>query len=56
MALTEFVGQDAAASQEPIDRLEDAEMIAAIERGLDDVDNGRVIALEEAAARLRSKY
>ena len=52
----ELVVQDAASYQELLDRLESAEAVAAIRRGLKDADAGRVVPLKAAAARLRAKH
>ncbi len=38
------------------ERLERAETVAAIRRGMQDVEPGRTITIEEAAAKLRSKH
>ncbi len=52
----ELVVQDAESYQELLDRLEKAETIAAIRRGIEDADEGRMIPLDEAVAKLRAKH
>jgi PHD/YefM family antitoxin component YafN of YafNO toxin-antitoxin module len=52
----ELVVQDAASYQELLDRLDAAEAVAGVRRGLKDVDQGRVVPLKTAAARLRAKH
>ena len=52
----ELVVQDAASYQELLDRLDTAEAVAAIRRGLKDADEGRGVPLKTAAARLRAKH
>ena len=51
-----LVVQDAASYQEILDRLERAETVAAIRRGIDQADRGEGISLEEAEIRLRKKH
>ena len=52
----ELVVQDAESYQKMLDRLEHAETIAAIRRGLKDAADGRMIPLGEAATRIRKKH
>ena len=52
----ELVVQDAASYQEMLDRLERAESVAAIRRGIEQADRGGGIPLEEAESRLRKKH
>ena len=52
----ELVVQNAQSYQEMLDRLERAETIAAIRRGIRQIENGEGIPLEEAEARLRNKH
>lgn len=52
----ELVVQDATSYQELLDRLEKAETIAAIRRGMRDVEAGRTTRLDRAAAQLRTKH
>jgi PHD/YefM family antitoxin component YafN of YafNO toxin-antitoxin module len=52
----ELVVQDAASYQELLDRLESAEAVAAVRRGLKDADACRVVPLKTAAVRLRAKH
>ncbi len=52
----ELVVQDAESYQLLLERLERAETVAAIRRGMQDGEEGRTITLEEAAAKLRSKH
>lgn len=52
----ELVVQDAASYQEILDRLERAETVAAIQRGLEQAQRGEGILLEEAENRLRKKH
>jgi PHD/YefM family antitoxin component YafN of YafNO toxin-antitoxin module len=52
----ELVVQDAASYQEMLDRLERAETLAAIRRGMKDAEAGLAIPLKEAAAKLRAKH
>jgi PHD/YefM family antitoxin component YafN of YafNO toxin-antitoxin module len=51
----ELVVQDAVSYQELLDRLDAAEAIAAIRRGIKDADEGRMIPLKTAAVQLRAK-
>ena len=51
-----LVVQDAASYQEILDRLERAETVAAIRRGIDQADRGEGISLEEAEIHLRKKH
>ena len=52
----ELVVQDAESYQLILERLERAETIAAIRRGMSDADEGRMIPLEDAASKLRAKH
>lgn len=52
----ELVVQNAASYQEILDRLERAETMAAIRRGIEQADRGEGIPLEEAEERLRKKH
>ena len=52
----ELVVQDAASYQELLDRLDAAETVAAIRRGIRDAEEGRMIPLKTAATRLRAKH
>ena len=52
----ELVVQDAASYQEMLDRLENAETMAALRRGLKDAEAGRLIPLDEAVKKLRAKH
>ena len=52
----ELVVQDAASYQELLNRLDSAEAVAAIRRGLKDTDAGRVVPLKTVATRLRAKH
>ncbi len=52
----ELVVQDAGSYQELLDRLEAAETVAAIRRGMKDADEGRMIPLRQAAAKLRARH
>ena len=51
-----LVVQDAESYQEILDRLERAETLAAIRRGMKDAEEGRMIPLEDAVAKLRTKH
>jgi predicted transcriptional regulator len=51
-----LIVQDAETYQEMLDRLERAETIAAIRRGMKDAEEGRVLTLDQAVKRLRKKY
>lgn len=53
---TELVVQDAGSYQLILERLEQAETVAAVRRGLEQADRGEGIPLEEAARRLRKKH
>jgi prevent-host-death family protein len=50
------VVQDAQSYQEIINRLERAEAVAAIRRGMNDFENGNVQDAEEAFAEIRQKH
>lgn len=52
----ELVVQDAASYQLMLDRLEHAETLAAIRRGVEQAKRGESIPLEEAEKRLRKKH
>jgi len=52
----ELVVQDAESYQLMLDRLERAETVAAIRRGMEQADRGEAIPLEEAEKRLRKKH
>ena len=52
----EIVVQDAESYQVLLDRLEHAETVAAIRRGVEQMGGGEGIALEEAEKRLRNKH
>ncbi|MFN0104152.1 MAG: type II toxin-antitoxin system prevent-host-death family antitoxin [Bryobacteraceae bacterium] len=52
----ELVVQDAASYQELLNRLEQAETVAAIRRGMEQAERGEGIAFEEAEKRLRTKH
>ncbi len=52
----ELVVQDAESYQLILERLERAETIAAIRRGMKDAEEGRMMSLEDAAAKLRAKH
>jgi prevent-host-death family protein len=52
----ELVVQDAESYQEMLDRLERAETLAAIRRGMEQADYGRGIALDETEKRLMKKH
>lgn len=51
-----LVVQDAESYQLLLERLEHAETIAAIRRGKKDAEEGRMISLDAAAAKLRAKH
>jgi prevent-host-death family protein len=51
----ELVVQDAESYQLILERLERAETLAAIRRGISDADEGRMMPLADAAAKLRAK-
>ena len=52
----ELVVQDAESYQLLLERLERAETVAAIRRGMNDAEAGRMIPLKDAAAKLRAKH
>ena len=52
----ELVVQDAESYQLILERLERAETIASIRRGMKDAEAGRMIPLDDAAAKLRAKH
>jgi PHD/YefM family antitoxin component YafN of YafNO toxin-antitoxin module len=52
----ELVVQDANSYQEILDRLERAETLAALKRGLDQVSRGRGVSLDQAEKLLRTKH
>ncbi|HYW45443.1 MAG TPA: type II toxin-antitoxin system Phd/YefM family antitoxin [Bryobacteraceae bacterium] len=52
----ELVVQDAESYQLMLDRLERAETVAAIRRGIEQTGRGEGIPLEEAEKRLRKKH
>ena len=52
----ELVVQDATSYQELLDRLDKAETLAAIGRGLKDSDEGRVTPLDKAFEHLKAKH
>jgi len=52
----ELVVQDAESYQEILERLERAETVAAIRRGVEQFDHGKGISLDEAEKRLRKKH
>jgi len=52
----ELVVQDAESYQAMLDRLERAETVAAIRRGIEQTARGEAIPLEEAEKRLRKKH
>ena len=52
----ELVVQDAASYQEMLDRLERAETIAGIRRGIKDAEEGRMTPLDDAVTKLRAKH
>src|SRR5438034_11059001 len=52
----ELVVQDAESYQEMLDRLERAETLAAIRRGVEQADRGEGIPLDEAERRLMKKH
>lgn len=51
-----LVVQDVESYQEMLDRLERAETVTAIRRGMDQAARGEGIPLEQAEKRLRNKY
>jgi prevent-host-death family protein len=52
----ELVVQDAKSYQEMLDRLERAEALAAIRKGMEQFHRGEGIALDEAEKKLRKKH
>jgi len=52
----ELVVQDAESYQLILERLERAETLASIRRGMNDADEGRMIPLAAAAKKLRAKH
>jgi prevent-host-death family protein len=52
----ELVVQDAESYQEMLDRLQRAEALAAIRKGMEQFDRGKGIALGEAEKKLRKKH
>ena len=52
----ELVVQNAESYQELLHRLERAESIAAIRRGMEEFEQGKGIALKEAEKKLRTKH
>jgi len=52
----ELVVQDAETYQEMLDRLEHAETIAAIRRGMKHAEEGRMVPLDQAVKKLRKKH
>jgi len=52
----ELVVQDARSYQEMLDRLERAETVAAIRRGIEQAERGEGIPLDEAEKRLAKKH
>jgi prevent-host-death family protein len=52
----ELVVQDAGSYQELLDRLERAETMAAIHRGMKDAEEGRMVPLKDAGAKIRAKH
>jgi prevent-host-death family protein len=52
----ELVVQDAASYQQILERLDRAETVAAIRRGMEQFDRGEGIPLDEAEKRLRKKH
>lgn len=48
--------QDAQAYQALLNRIEHLETVKAIRQGLEDVNTGKTLSLEEFEARLREKY
>ena len=52
----ELVVQDAESYQLMLDRLERAETIAAIRRGMEQAERGEGMSLDESEARLRKKH
>jgi PHD/YefM family antitoxin component YafN of YafNO toxin-antitoxin module len=52
----ELIVQDAESYQLLLERLERAETLAAIRRGMQDAEEGRTVSLADAAASLRAKH
>ena len=52
----ELVVQDAESYQIMLERLERAETLAALRRGREDADKGRMMPLADAAKKLRAKH
>ena len=52
----ELVVQDAESYQLILERLERAETLAAIRRGMNDADEGRMMPLADAVTKLREKH
>ena len=52
----ELVVQDAESYQEMLDRLEHAETLAAIQKGMEQFNRGEGMALDEAEKKLRKKH
>ena len=52
----ELVVQNAETYQEMLDRLERAETVAAIRRGMRDAEEGRIMPLDQAVKKLRKKH
>lgn len=52
----ELVVQDAESYQLILERLHRAETVAAIRRGMQDAEEGRMIPLKDAAAKIRAKH
>jgi PHD/YefM family antitoxin component YafN of YafNO toxin-antitoxin module len=52
----ELVVQDAGSYQQMLDRLERAETLAAIQKGIEQFDRGEGIALRQAETELRKKH
>jgi PHD/YefM family antitoxin component YafN of YafNO toxin-antitoxin module len=50
----ELIVQDASAYQALLDRLDEAEALIGIQRGLDSIDRGEGESLEEAIAKIRA--
>jgi prevent-host-death family protein len=52
----ELVVQDAESYQLMLERLERAETLASIRRGMNDADEGRMMPLADAVTKLRAKH
>jgi len=52
----ELIVQDADSYQELLDRLERAETVAAIREGIEQLERGEGIPLQQAARRFRKKH